>query len=250
MFNNRGPWYALYSQCKKLVGPSRLGMLDYALGRKKGPLASPFNGQNVRQHLFCDLLQACRPAAIIETGTYLGSSTDFMAEYSKLPVYSVEADARNHAFAKMRLRKRNNVKLSLGDSREFITKFVEVEASRYAGHPLLFYLDAHWGEDLPLYDEIAKIFSSGLQAIVMIDDFQVPGDNGYGYDDYGFGKSLTMDYIAPLVRQFQLAGFYPSTPSAAETGLRRGSVVIARNPSLIDALARMLLLQKWKTNSY
>ena len=156
MYNNRSPWYALYSQCKKLIGPFRLGMLDYLLGRRKGPLASPFNGQKVRQELFRHLLQACRPAAIIETGTYLGSSTDFIAECSRLPVYSVEADARNYGFAKMRLRKHDNVKLSLGDSREFIRKFIDVEASKYAGHPLLFYLDAHWGEDLPLYEEIAE----------------------------------------------------------------------------------------------
>lgn len=269
MCNNRGPWYALYSQSKKLVrplysqskkllgplysqwklvGPSRLGMLDYLLGRRKGPLASPFNGQEVRQDLFRHLLQACRPAAVIETGTYLGSSTDFMAECSRLPVYSVEADARSYGFAKMRLRKYDNVKLSLGDSRKFITKFIEVEASKYAGHPLLFYLDAHWGDDLPLYEEIAKIFSSCLQAIVMIDDFQVPDDDGYGYDDYGVGQTLTTKYIAPIVSQFELAEFYPRTPSAVETGLRRGCVVVARNPTLIDALEGILLLRRWKAN--
>jgi predicted O-methyltransferase YrrM len=213
-------------------------------------LDSPFNGQKVRQELFRHLLQVSRPAAIVETGTYLGSSTDFMAECSRLPVYSVEADARTHAFAKMRLRKRDNVKLSLGDSREFITKFIEVEASKYAGHPLVFYLDAHWGEDLPLYEEIAEIFFSRLQAIVMIDDFQVPDDNGYGYDDYGVGKTLATEYIAPLVSQFQLAEFYPRPPSAVETGLRRGCVVVAQNPTLIDALAGISLLRRWRTNSY
>src|SRR3984893_2850566 len=189
MCNNRGPWYALYSQSKKLVrtlysqskkllgplysqwklvGPSRLGMLDYLLGRRTGPLARPFNGQEVRQDLFRHLLHACRPAAVIETGTYLGSSTEFMAECSRLPVYSVEADARNYGFAKMRVRKHDNVKLSLGDSREFITKFIEREENRYSSRALLFYLDAHWSDDLPLFDEVAKIVSSFSQAIVMI----------------------------------------------------------------------------------
>ena len=92
--NSDGPWHALYSQCKKLVGPFRLGMLDYLLGRRRDDaLGAPFNGQKARQELFCQLLQACRPAVIIETGTYLGSSTEFMAECSRLPVYSVEANA-------------------------------------------------------------------------------------------------------------------------------------------------------------
>jgi len=248
MCNNHGQWYVLYSQCKKLVGPVRLGMLDYFLGRRKGFLDTPFNGQKVRQDLFRQLLQACRPEAIIETGTYLGTSTEFMAECSRLPVYSVEADARSYGYAKIRLRKHYNVKLSLGDSREFLMKFIKIESLKYAGHPLLFYLDAHWGNDLPLYEEIAEIFSSCLEAIVMIDDFQVPNDNGYRYDDYGVGKALTTEYIAPLVSQFQLAEFYPATPSAVESGLRRGCVVVARNPTRIDALERILLLRRWKAS--
>jgi hypothetical protein len=169
-----------------------------------------------------------------------------MAESSGLPVYSVDVDARRYEFAKMRLRKHENVKLSLGDSREFITKFIEAEASKYAGHPLLCYLDAHWGKDLPLFEEVAKIFSSCSQAIVMIDDFQVPDDNGYTYDDYGMGKALTREYIAPAVGQFQLVEFYPTTPSVAESGLRRGCVVLARDPSLIEALSRIPLLRRWE----
>ena len=217
--NTSGPWHVCISVAKNLVGPFRLGMLDYLLGRRSNDvLVNPFNGQKARQDLFRHVLEVCQPAVIIETGTYLGSSADFMAKCSGLPVYSVEADARNYGFAKLRLRKRDKVKLSLGDSRQFITNFVEAEASRYAGHPLLFYLDAHWGEDLPLFEEIAKIFSSCAQAIVMVDDFQVPDDEGYGYDDYGVGKALTSEYIAPLVREFQLAEFYPRTRSVVEFG--------------------------------
>jgi hypothetical protein len=117
---------------------------------------------------------------------------------------------------------------------------------KFAGNPLLFYLDAHCGEDLPLSEEVAKIFSSCPEAVVMIDDFQVPDDNRYGYDDYGVGKALTREYIRPLVSQFQLAEFYPSTPSAGESGLRRGCIVIARNRGLVDELSRILLLRRWR----
>src|SRR5262249_18502880 len=233
MLDSRGLWSVMRARCKKIIGPSRLRMLNYLLGRNKD---GPFNGQKARQDLFCRLLQACRPAAIIETGTHLGNSTDFMAECSKLPVYSVEANAQSYAFARLRLRKHRNIRLSFGDSRGFIAKFIESEAAKFAGHPLLFYLDAHWGEDLPLFVEVAKITSSFSKAVIIIDDFQVPDDDGYGYDDYGDGKALTREYIAPLVSRFQLAEFFPKTPSIAETGDRRGCVVLARNPSLICAL--------------
>jgi hypothetical protein len=36
--------------------------------------------------------------------------------------------------------------------------------------------------------------------------------------------------------QFELAEFFPRSPSAVETGGRRGGVVVTQHPSLIDAL--------------
>ena len=63
----------------------------------------------------------------------------------------------------------------------------------------------------------------------MVDDFQVPFDAGYGYDDYGSGRVLTADYIEPIVAAHGLRVLYPSTPSVHETGERRGCVVLAKN---------------------
>jgi hypothetical protein len=242
---DRGALKVLGQYLGAIIGPMHLGMIDYFRFRKRrNPWGGPFNGQERRVDLFLSVILTCRPAAIIETGTYTGASTEFMAEVSKLPVYSVEIDARKLGFAKMRLRKHRNVKLSSGDSREFLMKFITGDAARYMGRPLLFYLDAHWGEVLPLSDELSIIFSSFARAIVMIDDFQVPGDDGYAYDDYGFGRALNREYIAPQVKQFQLAEFYPSTPSTAESGIRRGCVVLAHDPGIIDALSRISLLRK------
>jgi len=229
-----------------MIGPVNQGMIDYfRFPERRDPWGGPFNGQHKRQELFSSLILTCRPAAIIETGTYVGASTEFIASASKLPVYSVEANARNFGFAKMRLKRHRNVQLSLGDSREFLMKFIAYNAARYTGCPLLFYLDAHWDEDLPLSDELAIIFSSFSRAIVLIDDFQVPDDDGYGYDDYGAGKALNRDYINLHVSKFQLAEFYPTTPSTAESGFRRGCVVLAHDPGLIGLLSRISLLRKW-----
>jgi hypothetical protein len=72
-----------------------------------------------------------------------------------------------------------------------------------------------------------------------VDDFQVPGDHGYGYDNYGVGKALTREYIVPLVSQFELSEFYPRTPSSVETGGRRGSAsAMGVRPGVAHAVER------------
>jgi hypothetical protein len=65
----------------------------------------------------------------------------------------------------------------------------------------------------------------------MIDDFQVPHDPGYPYDNYGPNKALTLDHTKPASEMFGLDLFFPSVPSHAETGARRGCVVMARRVS-------------------
>jgi hypothetical protein len=93
------------------------------------------------------------------------------------------------------------------------------------------YLDAHWEEDLPLREELEIIREAWDRAIVMIDDFAVPGDPGYGYDDYGSGKALEQDYLPPMPG-WSLC--YPAVPSAEETGERRGCSVLL-SPALAES---------------
>jgi hypothetical protein len=90
------------------------------------------------------------------------------------------------------------------------------------------YLDAHWNADLPLADELDVVFNYWPAAVIMIDDFQVPDDVGYSYDDYGQGKALTAAYIAPAVTNHFLQTLYPAAGSTEESGARRGSVVPAK----------------------
>ncbi len=105
-----------------------------------------------------------------------------------------------------------------------------------------FYLDAHWYGDLPLAEELEVIASTWSEWVALVDDFQVPGDDGYGFDDYGEGKSLTLDYIGPLLGRHALPAFFPAEPSGVETGARRGSLVtcataltakVAQSPALL-----------------
>lgn len=218
-----------------------IGMIEYIRSPERGAGWGPFNGQAARQALFVQIMAKVRPRAIVETGTFLGTTTELMSQ-TGLPVFTIEFDPRNYRFACARFWRRQNVKLIQGDSRTALLMLFDGDLYPLSGHTVFFYLDAHWHDDLPLAEEIDIVFTRCPSAVVMIDDFEVPFDEGYGYDDYGPGKALVLEYIKAAIVGHQLRVFYPSTPSAADypstpmaaaglavpTKLRRGCVVLAK----------------------
>jgi hypothetical protein len=234
-----------------MLGETTVGMIETTLGmidyyrypkRTAGWADGPFNGQHNREDIFRAILSRLRPLAIIETGTHFGTTTEFLAEFG-LPVYTVEGNRRIYAFARAKLRKWRNIHLVQGDSREVLRRWLGDSLRSVTGSTLFFYLDAHWGPDLPLAEELGIVFDQCPAAVVMVDDFQVPDDPGYGHDDYGPGKALTVDYIAPAVERYGLVAFYPARPASEESGARRGCVVLARRAVQGATLASLGLLR-------
>jgi predicted O-methyltransferase YrrM len=193
----------------------------------------PFNGQPMRRDIFLDILTRTSPACIFETGTYRGATTEFMARATSAHVLSCESQIDNFHFARRRVGALANVSLFHSDSRAFLTRNLPAWGAR--NQTTFCYLDAHWEDDLPLLDELLIVFEHAPRAIVMIDDFEVPDDPGYVCDDYGPGKRLCLDYLAPIER-FRPRYFLPG-PSAEEGGFRRGCVVLTIDPALAEDLA-------------
>ena len=233
-----------------------IGMIDYMRSLDHGLDWGPFNGQTARQALFVDLIANTRPYAIVETGTFLGATTELMSR-TGLPVFTIELHPRNYGFARARFWRKRNVKLFHEDSRTALLRLFDGPLHSLSSLTVFFYLDAHWNDDLPLAEEIDIIFGRCPLAVVMIDDFEVPSDAGYGYDDYGRGKALVSGYIQPAISAHDLQAFYPSTPSAAdypstpmaaaglaEPGrLRRGCVVLVKQAHHGAVLVSMPLLR-------
>jgi hypothetical protein len=228
---------------KRLLGEETLGTLDYfRFPARRDSWGGPFNGQHGRQAIFNGIIANARPVAIVETGTYLGTTTEFMAS-AGLPIFTIEGQPRNFGYSKTRLRGRRNVSIFLGDSRSHLRLLLAEQFKGRLSETVLFYLDAHWYDDLPLAEEIEIIYSSMPSAVCLIDDFAVPGDMGYAFDDYGAGKVLDAGYIAPLLEQFGLTAYYPVLPSTEESGMKRGCVAIAKpaihGPALLAAGLRL-----------
>ena len=191
---------------------------------------APLNGQRERRRVVRELLAAVDFDDVVETGTFRGASTEFFSHVSGLPVHSVELLPRFHRFARARCAEDPAIHLTLGDSRRFLTDL----SGRLADRTTFFYLDAHWQADVPRLAEIEIISAAWPRAVVMIDDFAVAGDPGYGFTHYG-GVPLTVDYLPPLPGW---ALFHPRARSAEETGARRGCLVLA-SPALAPAVERV-----------
>jgi hypothetical protein len=218
---------------RALVGhwPGLAGRVDLLSPSLREPWGGPLNGQERRREIVRDLAKAIEFDRVLETGTYRGSSTRFFADVFGIPVETVENNRRFFVYSRSRLRRESRITVEFGDSRAFLRRLAALPSART--ETVFVYLDAHWEDDLPLAEELRIVASTWTRCVVMIDDFGVPGDSGYGYDDsYGPEKSLVEAYLPVSA----LGGWwlsYPSATSEEETGQKQGCCVLA-SPALSE----------------
>ncbi|WP_406475380.1 hypothetical protein [Streptomyces sp. NBC_01615] len=185
--------------------------------------SGPMNGQARRQQLVRDLMRAVAFDEVVETGTYRGVTSTFLSNVSGLPVHTAEMSARFFRYSRVRCADDPAITVHHSDSRRLLREL----ADRDGDPTLFFYLDAHWQEDVPRYEELEIIHRRWSRAVVVIDDFRVNDDPGYGHETY-HGVPLDPDYLP------QLPGwrrYYPAARSFEETGMRRGCLILA-SPAL------------------
>ena len=208
---------------------------DKSLGTEFG---GPFNGQKFRQQIFRHLKREAGFKAIVETGTFRGVTTAFMAENAEVPIFTVESERRFFHYAKRYLSRFKNVRVLHADSREFLEGLIKDGSVPKCD--VFFYLDAHWNEDLPLFEEVKLIGASWEDVVIMIDDFEVPDDGDYKFDDYGSGKKLSLDYLGDELLS-NWAVYFPSGSGADDSGIKRGCVVLASKSlrSKVDSITSL-----------
>ena len=200
-----------------------------------------FNGQKHRKKIFKDLIEACNFNMIIETGAYLGNTTGYMVQTSGLPVHTCELNPLFNSITRSRLKNFKNITLQNEDSRLFLRNLSIAEKG---GTRVFIYLDAHWEHDLPLAEEIEIICNTWTDFVIMVDDFQVPGDAGYGYDNYGKGKELSLQTFSEAFSKHNLLLYFPSLPSEQENGYKRGSVILVKKGTFGELLSHIPSLVK------
>ncbi len=225
------------------LSPEYLAKIDYYLRpRVRRILGRPFNGQSQRQRIFREILKVLSFRAVVETGIFRGSTTQFMAKVSHVPVYGVDINPRFFHYARLRFKNQKDIHVALGDSRAFLQKLFQ--DSTFPKDHLFFYLDAHWHKDFPLREEVQFISQHWRDSVIMIDDFEVPGDAGYSYDHYGPDKKICLEYLSPL-SDFGYTAFFPALSSELESGWKTGCVVLG-GPAVHHQLMKVASLRRYQ----
>jgi hypothetical protein len=227
----------------RLLPGSLQGIAEYFFGRDAEQDFGVFNGQQGRQRLVERLIAEFEPRVIVETGTFRATTTLWFARF-RVPVYTVEISDRHYAYSKLKLLSAANVRPRRGHSVPFLRRLYR-DGSLSEG-PMLFYLDAHfWHGELPLRDELQIIFGHPVPALVLIDDFAVPGDRGYKFDDHGPDRKLHIEYLRTVSTPDPMHVFFPSTPSQEETGFRRGCCLVTTSHTIAERLRGMQEARFW-----
>src|SRR5262249_31264967 len=139
-----------------------------------------FHRDKIYRALMVEVLQALPVSSFVETGTWRGDSTQTIAmRHPSLPIFTSEVVEKSYDLARAVLKRYPNITQDLGTSDEFIARLI---AEKKLGELPFFFLDAHWHTYWPLRTELKYISGARLRAIMVIDDFEVPGQPQFGFD--------------------------------------------------------------------
>ena len=199
-----------------------------------------FNGQRNRARVFRAIDNRVRFENYVETGTFLGMTTDFLARRAKThgaQVYSCEINERHYAIAQRTVGDRPNVRLQQGNSVDFLRTL----SPRLSKATNFAYLDAHWQDYLPLRDELS-IIKDWPSTVVLIDDFKVPFDLRFGWDKYDEEREICLEHIAGTCGNNPT--YFPNYPATEERAAPRGYCIMATSAPLQEVLGGISLLKR------
>src|SRR4051812_21713398 len=89
-----------YARLTDLLPASVASRIDELLPALRRSWGGPLNGQHRRCELVRSIARSVDFDVVLETGTYRGTSTEFFASVFGVPVHTVEANPRYHAYSR------------------------------------------------------------------------------------------------------------------------------------------------------
>lgn len=161
--------------------PDNLASVEELVSFCKRHKVMGFNLEAIRAYIIWELHRLHSCSSFVETGTLYGNTAAFTNRVFKTPVFTAELNPTHYLISKANLAWARGVTQYKASSPDFLNQVCQ---KRIIGNNPMFYLDAHWNEFMPLPDELGIIADNCDTAIILIDDFMVPWDDGFLYDEY------------------------------------------------------------------
>ena len=151
-----------------------------------------FEGDNFIATKLEQLIKEFNIKTVVETGTYLGYTTKRFASMVD-EVYTVEINPEYFNKAVQHVIALPNVFMRNNDSPSMLNETLPLIKDN-----TLLFLDAHWGNNCPLIDELNIIGKFKNKPVIAIHDFKVPGRADLGFDSYN-GQDFTYEWVKPYL---------------------------------------------------
>lgn len=179
--------------------------------------AKGFEGDWFLHHEIICLVEEHGISLIIETGTYMGATTLQFAGMADR-VETIEANPEYYAIASAKFNCKN-ISHHLGRSEDILGEVLSKTENT------LFFLDAHWGSNNPLLQELKIITDAKIRPVIVIHDFKVPGFPEFGFDSYD-GQDYEWDWIAASIEEIYGKNGYTYHYNSVAEGAKRGVIFI------------------------
>jgi len=146
-----------------------------------------FNNECIRSYIIWSIHKCLMCTSFVETGTLYGATAGYVRRTFKTPVFTSEINRTYYLISKFNLIWFRGINKFLSNSPDFLRQICTAVS---IGNCPMFYLDAHWYDYVPLPEELAIIAENCEKCVIVIDDFFVPSEPEFRYDDY---ESLRID---------------------------------------------------------
>lgn len=180
-----------------------------------------FEGDTFMREKFVEIIKRRKIDLVIETGTYLGGTTNQLRQMAK-NVITIEVNKDYFSKAYSNIEDHSNVQMILGDSPEVLNGIFENNFTKEIS--VLMLLDAHWMDACPLKQELAEIAKADIKPVIVIHDFLVPGTD-FGFDSYN-GQPFTYEWLKPYIDNIYGEGKYKHYYNKMATGAKRGILYV------------------------
>lgn len=197
---------------------------------------APFNEDSYLELEFLHLKDKFKIKSVVETGTYHGVTTTWLAKNFK-KVYTTEVNPNFYTVAQNRFENEGVQKQIIAYQEDSVKVLPSIiEQIRQNEDNALFFLDAHWYTN-PLIGELSQIAISGYKpAIICIHDMMNPNDPTMGYDEYPDQNiKYTYKWVQPHIEQIYGQDGFSFYFNTIASGARRGALFIINKKSLEEA---------------